>query len=205
MRKPFKETNNILFSAQETFNSKLKKEILERKKHNEGSLLRAKNEANAMITKLNEQLVLEREKMVTEHQENSNNLKAEYKIKEDRLNDSLQQIGKRDQDWQAERADVLKEVKRLKAESTRMVKILAMEDEKENLSEDKKISLSQEVYSLQLVVEMRTGEVRTLREQLASASQQQERAEIDKEKLKKATIRMEDLEEQLKMKNNLER
>ena len=167
--------------------------------------MRAKNEANAMITKLNEQLVLEREKMVTEHQENSNNLEAEYKIKEDRLNDSLQQIGKRDQDWQAERADVLKEVKRLKAESTRMVKILAMEDEKENLSEDKKISLSQEVYSLQLVVEMRTGEVRNLRDQLARATQQLEQAEIDKEKMKKATARMEDLEEQLKIKNQFER
>ena len=101
-REPFKETNNILFSAQETFNSKLKKEILERIKHNEGSLLRAKNEANAMITKLNEQLLLEREKLVAEQQENSNNLEAEYKMKEDRLNDSLQQIEKRDQAWQDE-------------------------------------------------------------------------------------------------------
>ena len=52
---------------------------------------------------------------------------------------------------------------------------------------------------------MRTGEVRNLREQLARASHQQELAEIDKDKLKKATVRMEDLEEQLKMKNNLER
>ena len=65
-----------------------------------------------------------------------------------------------------------------------------MEAEEENLTEEKRLSLGQEVillivqilktslsfffqvYSLQLVVEMRTGEVRNLRQQLALANQQ---------------------------------
>ena len=86
-----------------------------------------------------------------------------------------------------------------------MAKILAMEYEEDNMSEDKKRSLSQEVYSLQLVVEMRTGEVRNLREELARATQQLEQAECTKGKLRKTTARMEDLEEQLKIKYNMEK
>ena len=45
-----------------------------KKKIYEDSVLRAKNEANATISKLNKQLVFERAKMVAEQQENSNNL-----------------------------------------------------------------------------------------------------------------------------------
>ena len=52
---------------------------------------------------------------------------------------------------------------------------------------------------------MRTGEARNLKDQLAKATQQMDQAEIRREKLKKATARMEDLEEQVKMKNNLEK
>merc|ERR1719348_2885880 len=80
-----------------------------------------------------------------------------------------------------------------------------MEYEEETSHENKKRSLSQEVYSLQLVVEMRTGEVRNLREQMAKATQQLEQAQMDKEKLRKVTARMEDLEEQLRIKNQFER
>ena len=69
----------------------------------------------------------------------------------------------------------------------------------------KRRSLSQEVYSLQLVVEMRTGEVRNLRDQLARATEQLDQAEIVKENLENAITKMEDLEEQVKMKNNLEK
>merc|ERR1712106_399095 len=94
---------------------------------------------------------------------------------------------------------------RLKAEATQMASVLAMKYDEDTMSDDKKMSLSQEVYSLQLVVEMRTGEVRNLREQLARATQQLEQAEGGKERLRKATARMEDLEEQLKIKTDLER
>merc|ERR1712123_282675 len=73
------------------------------------------------------------------------------------------------------------------------------------MSEDRKRSLSQEVYSLQLVDELRTGESRNLREQLARATQQLEQVEMGRAKLRKATARMEDLEEQLKIKNEFER
>jgi hypothetical protein len=52
---------------------------------------------------------------------------------------------------------------------------------------------------------MRTGEVRNLRDQLARATQHLEQAEIVKEKIKKATARMEDLEEQLKIKKEIEK
>ena len=52
---------------------------------------------------------------------------------------------------------------------------------------------------------MRTQEVRPLKEQLARATQQLEQAEMRKERLGKATARMEDLEEQLKIKDNMEK
>merc|ERR1719483_1036450 len=115
----------------------------------------------------------------------------------------LNLLNKREEPWQDEKADAIKEVQRLKAEAIRMVKILAMEYEEDNLNEDQKRSLSQEVYSLQLVVEMRTGEVRNLREQLARASHQLEQGELGKERLRKAIARMEDLEEQLRIKMSL--
>ena len=177
------------------------------KEDNDKLMTKAKNEANDKITRLNQQIVLERAKMISEQQEISRNLEAEFRIKEEDLNDSIQEIENREEAWQDERADILKEVQRLKAEATRMVKILALEYEEEddNISEDKKRSLSQEVYSLQLVVEMRTGEVRNMREQMAKATQQLEQAEIDKQRLKKVTARMEDLEEQLRIKNEFER
>jgi cation transport regulator ChaC len=143
--------------------------------------------------------------MFSEQQNNSRHLEEEFQMKENRFDKSMKEMEEREQTWQDERAEVVKEVQTLKAEATKMVNILAMEYEEENISEDKKTSLSQEVYSLQLVVEMRTGEVRNLRDQLARATQQLEQADIDKEKLRKATSRLEDLEEQIKMKNNLER
>jgi galactokinase/mevalonate kinase-like predicted kinase len=116
--------------------------------------------------------------MFAEHQENSKNLEEEFRMKEDRLNkslnllnQSLNVIEEREQAWQDEKREVLKEVKRLKEEATRMAKMLAMEYDADNLSKEKRQSLSQEVSSLQLVVEMRTGEVRNLREQPARATQ----------------------------------
>eukprot|EP00092_Neocalanus_flemingeri_P006287 GFUD01006763.1.p1 GENE.GFUD01006763.1~~GFUD01006763.1.p1 ORF type:complete len:731 (+),score=201.86 GFUD01006763.1:365-2557(+) len=205
--------NNIeIENEKEMFLVKLLQEKEKHRKDLEIAKNNAKNSANETISQLNKQIVLERAKMFVEHQENSKNLEEEFRMKEDRLNqslalfeESLNLIEKREQAWQDERADVLKEVQRLKEEATRMVKILAMEYEEENLSEDKKRSLSQEAYSLQLVVEMRTGEVRNLREQLAKAKQELEQGELFREKLRKATARMEDLEEQIKIKNRMEK
>ena len=113
------------------------------------------------------------------------------------------EIEEREQSWQEEKAEVLIEVQRLKAEATQMASVLAMEYEGDNTGDANKMSLSQEVYSLQLVVDMRTGEARNLREHLARATQQLEQGEMGKERLRKATARMEDLEEQLRIKNNI--
>ena len=163
------------------------------------------NEANETISQLNKQIIQERGKTFTEQQEKSKTLEEGLGMKNEQLNTSLKEIEQREIAWQKERADVLNEVQRLKAETTKMVKILAMEYKGEPWGEDKRRSLSQEVYSLQLVVEMRTGDVRNLREQLARATQKLEQEEIVKEKLRKATARIEDMKEQLKIRTDLER
>merc|ERR1712106_1139103 len=155
---------------------KLKQEMSRQKKENDKILRKVEHEANESIANLNHIIMFEREQRIVEQQEKSQQLENIYELKFKSLNTSWKQTEEREQAWQDERADVLKEVQRLKAEATKMAKILAMEYEEDNMSEDKKISLSQEVYSLQLVVEMRTGEVRNLRDQLARATQQLEHA-----------------------------
>jgi len=172
----------------------------------------AKNAANETISQLNKQIVLERAKMLSEQQNNCKRMEEEFKMKEDRLNhslalfeESLTLLEKREQEWQDEKANILTEVQRLKADATKMVKILAMEYEEEDLSEHKKRSLSQEVYSLQLVVEMRTGEVKKLREQLAKATLELEEAKKAKDKLRNAEAKIEDLEEQIQIKKRTEK
>merc|ERR1712042_312 len=167
--------------------------------------IEAKNATNETISNLNKQIIEERGKILTEQQENSKQLQEEFRLKTEQLSQSFKDIEKRELAWQEEKQEVLNEVQRLKADATRMAKLLAMEYEEETSHENKKRSLTQEVYSLQLVVEMRTGEVRNLREQMAKATQQLEQAQMDKEKLRKVTARMEDLEEQLRIKTNVER
>ena len=184
----------------------MQKGLVQLNNNNIDAVAKAKNEANVTINKLNQQIVLERATMIAKQQEKSRTLESDYRVKEDQLNVYVIEAEEREQAWQNEKADVLREVQRLKSEATRMVKILAMEYAEENIpNKANKRSLSQEVYSLQLVVEMRTGEVRNLREQLARATQQLEQGELGKERLKKTTARMEDLEEQLKIKNDFER
>ena len=139
-------------------------------------------------------------------------MEEDFKMKEARLEqslacleESLTIVEKREGEWQQEKEDILSEVQRLKAEASKMVSILAAEYEEENLTEEKKRTLSAEVYSLQLVVEMRTAEVRSLRDKLATASHQLEDAAVTRNSLQKADAKIEDLEEQLKNKIQLER
>ena len=167
----------------------------------------SKNSANQTISELNKQIVTERAKMFAEQQEVKKRLEEEFNMKETRLQqslsalqDSLAILEKREEAWQEEKAEVVLEVGRLKAEASKMVSLLALEYEEENLSEEKKRSLSAEVYSLQLVVDMRTGEVRNLRDQLASLTHHLEIMQDVQTKLDKANNRIEDLEEQLKLK-----
>lgn len=175
------------------------------KKSIEVAVINVKNEANCTISQLNKQIVSERAKLVTEQQQNSQNLEEEFRLKEERLQISIKQADEHEQAWQDEKAEVLAEVQRLKAEAGKMVEILAMEMEKENLSEDKKRCLTAEVYGLQLVVEMRTGEVKNLREQLAKATRGLEDYEATKTKLRNTEARLDDLQEQLSQKNEIER
>ena len=136
------------------------------------------------------------------------NIFPPFKLTIAALNNSLRSytiVEKREGEWQQEKEDILAEVQRLKAEASKMVSILAAEYEEENLSEEKKRSLSAEVYSLQLVVEMRTAEVRSLREKLATASQQLEDAAVTRNSLQKADAKIEDLKEQLREKIQHER
>jgi len=201
-----KEDNRLsLLKANESYNSELQTGKLRQRNEHEDAISRTTSKANESIIKINQQIVLERAKLIAEQQEKGNQLEEQYKQKELKLNESVNQIEERNQTWQDEKTDILKEVQRLKAEATKMVKILAMEYEEDNLSEEKKRSLSQDVYSLQLVVEMRTGEVRNLREQLNKAVQQLEEVDVTKEKLEMATARIEDLKEQLKLKDEIER
>ena len=172
----------------------------------------SKNSANQTISELNKQIVTERAKMFAEQQEVKKRLEEEFNMKETRLQqslsalqDSLAILEKREEAWEQEKAEVVLEVGRLKAEASKMVSLLALEYEEENLSEEKKRSLSAEVYSLQLVVDMRTGEVRNLRDQLASLTHHLEIMQDVQTKLDKANNRIEDLEEQVRTKDRLEK
>jgi len=194
-----------LEKVRQSYDAKLNEMKAEMMKNLEIANTEAKNLANETISKLNKQVIQERGKILAEQQESSKQLQEEFRLKNEQLNQSLKEIEERETSWQEERQDVLNEVQRLKADATRMAKLLAMEYEDDNCVGNKKRSLSQEVYSLQLVVEMKTGEVRNMREQMAKAFQQLEQAEMDKEKLRKVTARVEDLEEQLRIKNCFER
>ena len=195
----------IPISVTESYNLKLQEERLNAEKENEAAMKKAKSETEDTIRKLNQQIILERGKLLAEQKQNTTNLEEEFKMKEERLNESLEQIKERDEAWQDERADVLEEVQRLKAEATKIIKILAMEYEEDNLSEERRGILSQEAYSLQLVVEMRTKEVRSLKEQLSKVTQELEEADILKEKLREEKGKMENLEQQIKIKDSFER
>merc|ERR1719458_2177555 len=170
-------------AMEKSFAARLAAEKERQSKELEVAVMEAKNEANRTISELNRQVVTERGKLMAEQQENSRQLEEEWRMKEERLQQSMVQVEDREQRWQEERAEVLSEVQRLKAEASRMVAILAMEAEEENLSDEKRLSLGQEVYSLQLVVEMRGTEAQ----------------------LEKANARLDDLQARVNAKNMIER
>merc|ERR1719209_1975233 len=192
-------------AMEKSFAARLAAEKERQSKELEVAVVEAKNEANRTISELNRQVVTERGKLMAEQQENSRQLEEEWRMKEERLQQSMVQVEDREQRWQEARAEVLAEVQRLKAEASRMVAILAMEAEEENLSDEKRLSLGQEVYSLQLVVEMRGSEGKNLRQQLALANQQLEEMESTKSQLEKANARLDDLQAQVNAKNMIER
>jgi len=191
-------------------NSETEKENYE--KELEKAFTKAKNEANETICQLNKQIVMERAKMMSEHQENSKRLEEEFQMKEDRLNrslnllnQSLNLIEEREQAWHTEKSFVVQEVEKLKKENTRLIMLLERNDNEDNLSDDKKKSLSQEVSSLNVVIEMRTEEIKRLKEQLAVATEKLVEFNTVKESQAKCMAKVEDLEEQLAIKNRKEK
>ena len=163
-------------------------------------MMKITNEANESISRLTGQLEAEKTKILQEQQRTVEGLRRDLSEREEKLSEAFQGISEREEAWREEKAEVVLEVGRLKAEASKMVSLLALEYEEENLTEEKKRSLSAEVYSLQLVVEMRTGEVRNLRDQLATLTHNLEIMHEVQTKLDKANNRIEDLEEQLKLK-----
>merc|ERR1719483_1370332 len=216
LKKTEEETESIIENLKLKHHIELQKvkefydaKTMEEKEHHLKSIERAninmKNEANETISKLNMQIIQERGEIIAQQQDNSKHFEEKLQLKKEQLSQTLKNIEKRQLMWQEEKSDVLNEVQRLKYESTRMAKNLAMGCGVETYLDDQKGSLSQEVYSLQMVVEMRTGEVRNLREQVARATRQLEQTEMGKERLRKVMARMEDLEEQLRIKTQRER
>ena len=183
----------------------MNQELVKQKKESEEIVLRVNNNANETITKLNLEIAAEKSKLADEHQAVVVRLTNDLQEKEEKVKEAFSEIEEREHAWQEEKDDILREIQRLKAEASKMVAILAEEYEEENLSEEKKRSLSAEVYSLQLVVEMRTGEVKTLRSKLGNMTHQLETAANTQAKLDKAQARVEDLEEQLRVKKQFER
>ena len=169
------------------------------------TVMKITNEANESISRLTGQLEAEKTKILQEQQRTVEGLRRDLSEREEKLSEAFQGISEREEAWREEKAEVVLEVGRLKAEASKMVSLLALEYEEENLTEEKKRSLSAEVYSLQLVVEMRTGEVRNLRDQLATLTHNLEIMHEVQTKLDKANNRIEDLEEQVRTKDRLEK
>ena len=203
--KQVKELRTSRVSERNLMNMKLECELIRLKKDTENAITKAQLESTNVISRLAEKNRQQKEKLIIEKEENMKNLEMDFREKERSLTESLQHLEERNRECKIEREEVLQEVQRLKEEARKMVNLLAMEYDKDPIRQKKKRRLTQEVYSLQLVVEMRTGEVRNLREQLAKTSQQLEEAQMEKDKLQNVSAKVEDLEEQLRRKTELER
>ncbi|XP_059081967.1 probable WRKY transcription factor protein 1 isoform X2 [Tigriopus californicus] len=108
----------------------------------------------------------------------------------------------KDEAWKKEKMEVFGEIQRLKDEANRFIAILSAEDESdEHLSPERRQTLTREVESLQLVVEMRTQEVHRLREEQAKHLAKLEELDTTKESLAKMKAKVEDLQAQLDRKN----
>ena len=196
---------NSLVSAKEMHNLQLLKEMEFYRKELDINVVNVQNNANEMILQLNKQELLERNDMDKMHSENITLMEEKFKINEKKLNESLKTVKEREDLWEKEKTEVLEEVQNLKAEALQMVTKLALEYEEESTGTEKRRSLSQEVFCLQIIVEMKTDEMRNLREQVALTEQELEQFEITKKRLSTVLARIEDLEEQITIKERVER
>ena len=108
-------------------------------------MLRVKNDANETITKLNDDAVQEKTNLIQEHNEIVKQLKMKLEEKDERVELAYKEIEEREAAWSDEKDDIIREVQRLKSEASKMIRILAEEYEDEEMSEERKRSLSAEV------------------------------------------------------------
>ena len=87
-------------AMEKSFAARLAAEKERQSKELEVAVMEAKNEANRTISELNRQVVTERGKLLAEQQENSRQLEEEWRMKEERLQQSLVQVEDREQRWQ---------------------------------------------------------------------------------------------------------
>lgn len=174
------------------------------------------NARNTFETELKRQLTTfekDLHELRCKHNAEVDKMDLQYKMmgkeREERYQEIIAQYAARDQAWQAEKEEVLAEIQRLKEEANRFIAVLSQEEDGEKsdelLSPTKRQSLTREVESLQLVVEMRTAELHKLREERTRHLQQLEELEQTRAQLAKATARVEDLAAQLAEKTELER
>ena len=87
-------------AMEKSFAARLAAEKERQSKELEVAVMEAKNEANRTISELNRQVVTERGKLMAEQQENSRQLEEEWRMKEERLQQSVVQVEDREQRWQ---------------------------------------------------------------------------------------------------------
>jgi hypothetical protein len=132
-------------------------------------------------------------------------LDQKFKLQETQLNESIKSVQEREDIWEKEKTEVLEEVQNLKVGALQLVTKLALEYEQEGSDTDKRRSLSQEVFCLQIIVGMKTDEMRNLREQVAITEQKLEQSENSEKKLSTVLARIEDLEEQVVIKERAQK
>ena len=151
------------------------------------------------------ELLLERNKQEEIRLQNCRAMDEKYKIQENKLNESVKNVKEREEIWEKERSEILGEVQNLKADALEMVTKMALEYEDEVAGAEKRRSLSQEAFCLQIIVSMKTDEMRNLREQVAITEQKLEQSENSKKKLSLVLARIEDLKEQIRIKDEAQR
>jgi len=151
-------------------------------------------DANHLEENIRKEHDKEKKRMIESHQDLITHLERNYKNKELNLQIATKNVKEREELWEGEKEDVLEEIQNLKIEAAQRTANLV--EDFDVHGKDKRRSLSQEVFVLQIIVEMKTGEMRNLREQVAETQQKMEQMEVNRKKLNVALARIEDLEEQ---------
>ena len=88
----------------------MRDELNKHKKDVQEAVLNANNRANETITNLNKEIALEKVKQKEEHEEVVRKLSVELMDKEEKIQEAFAEIEHREQSWQDEKEDVLREI-----------------------------------------------------------------------------------------------